>query len=191
MTTPESATGSKADYFVIFGAAVRADGTPSDTLRRRVQGAIDLAQQSANAQFIVTGAAGRFGPPEAEVMNELLLQAHIPQEWVFLERQGNDTFSSVLHCKAILATRWHDVASVTVCSSPYHNPRCALLLRLLNIQASWGNMPKDRPQLPWHKLFYFYLREPPAILWDSLLMVYNILSGRIKRLAAQPQTLSE
>ncbi len=190
MTTPEPTVGSKADYFIIFGAAVRVDGTPSGTLRRRVQGAIALAQQSANAQFIVTGAAGRFGPPEAEVMNTLLLQAQIPQERVILEPQGNDTFSSVLHCKAILEARWHEVASITVCSSAYHNPRCALLLRLLNIHASWGNMLKDRTHLPWYKLFYFYLREPPAILWDSLLMVFKLLSGRVKRLQAQPQKLS-
>ena len=93
------------------------------------------------------GAAGPSGPTEADVMSRLLQQAQIPQERIICERQGNDTLSSVLHCKAILETKWNNVASVIVCSSPYHNPRCALLLRLLNIHAIWGNMPKDRPYL--------------------------------------------
>ncbi len=184
MTTHAPRAG--ADYFVIFGAAVRADGSPSGTLRRRVQGAVALAQESPDAKFIATGAVGRFGPAEADVMGDLLTQARIPPERIILERQGDDTLSSAVRCKAILQARWRDVASVTVCSSRYHNPRCALLLRLLNIRATWGRMPQDRSRVPWHRLCYFYAREPPAILWDGLLMVLGILSGRVARLRAPP-----
>ena len=46
-------------YYVIFGAAVRPDGQPSGTLRRRVEGAWQLATRPPPCKFIVTGGEGR------------------------------------------------------------------------------------------------------------------------------------
>ena len=46
---------------VIFGAAVRPDGSPSPTLRRRVEVAARFGAWLAEPIDLPTGAQGRFG----------------------------------------------------------------------------------------------------------------------------------
>ena len=60
-------------YYIIFGASVKPDGTPSGTLARRVRGAWQLSSHTNGTKFIVTGGQGVNGPAEAEVMKALLL----------------------------------------------------------------------------------------------------------------------
>jgi uncharacterized SAM-binding protein YcdF (DUF218 family) len=175
-----------SDYFVIFGAAVRADGSPSGTLQRRVEGAVALAQGSRSAKFVATGGVGRFGPAEADVMRQLLLERGVGDDRILRERKASDTLSSIVNCKAILEANRDDLGQVYVCSSAYHNPRCAWLFRLLGIKARWGAMPADAPHLPLGKLAYFYLKEPPAAVWDTLLLLLGRLTGRIARISPPP-----
>ncbi len=60
---------------VIFGAAVRPDGKPSQTLRHRVEAAARFGKRFARPLFIPTGGQGRFGDAEAAVMTRLLREA--------------------------------------------------------------------------------------------------------------------
>jgi uncharacterized SAM-binding protein YcdF (DUF218 family) len=171
-------------YLVVFGAAVRADGSPSGSLRRRAEGAAALAEQSGGGRFVVTGGVGRHGPAEAEVMRDILVEKGVDPSRIILESEADDTLSSIYFCKSILDTR-RDVERVIVCSSPYHNPRCAILFRLVGIPAEIGEMPGDRPHLGWGKWLYFVAREFPATAWDIAL----VLSARLRGLpAAKPKT---
>lgn len=162
------------DYFVIFGAAVRPDGSPSGTLRRRVEGAYGLAIGNPRAKFLPTGGQGKFGPAEALVMRDLLVYLGVKAEQIIPEDQAGDTLTSVQNCAAILRRRG-DVRSVTVCSSPYHNPRCQILLRLLGIPARRGRMPSDRPALGTKKWIYYWFRDMMAIPFDVVLLLLSKL----------------
>ena len=165
-------------YFVIFGAAVRPDGTPSGTLQRRVEGAWQLGRNIQNAKFLATGGQGEYGPPEAKVMKDLLLNLGANEQQILMEDQSFTTMESAFHCAAIIKQASEPHPHVTVCSSPYHNFRCQLLFRLFNIEAQRGNMPSDRPALGTFKWLYYYFREAAAIPWDYLHLRLLLLTGR-------------
>jgi vancomycin permeability regulator SanA len=156
------------DYFVVFGAAVRPDGSPSDTLRRRVENAHRLAGDRADAKFLVTGGLGRFAPAEFEVMRSLLLARGVPGSRIVTEERAHDTLSSAVLCREILAGLG-DARSVTVCSSRYHVPRCRLLLRILGVATRTGAMASERRALGPARWLYVTLRESAALPWDALL----------------------
>lgn len=155
------------NYYIIFGAAVKPDGTPSGTLARRVRGAWQLSTQTNRTKFIVTGGQGVNGPAEAEVMKALLLDLGATEEQIIVEDQGADTMQSVLYCVEILKQEG-DVQKVVICSSPYHNYRCQMLFRILGIKCRRGAMHSDRAALGMPKWLYYCLREAVAIPWDFL-----------------------
>ena len=90
---------------LIFGAAVRPDGQPGTTLRRRVEAALAGARNDADALFIPTGAAGRHGPSEASVMARLLTESGVRSDRIQLEETGYDALSSVRALHRLLRER--------------------------------------------------------------------------------------
>ena len=80
---------------LIFGAAIRPDGQPSTTLRRRVETALNCAKTHPDARFIPTGGIGRYGPSEASVMAGMLRESGVGSERILLEETATDTLTSV------------------------------------------------------------------------------------------------
>jgi uncharacterized SAM-binding protein YcdF (DUF218 family) len=157
-------------YFVIFGAAAHADGTPSGTLSRRVAGALDAAREVTDARFMPTGGAGANGVVEAEVVSRLLREAGVPADAIVAETRARDTLESALFCDALLRQAG-DADLVVPCSSRYHLPRCALLLRLLGWRVRIPGMPGDLGRLPWPKLAAYWLKEVVALPFDAVLLL--------------------
>jgi vancomycin permeability regulator SanA len=160
---------------VIFGAAVRPDGTPSPTLRARVQAAVRFGARFARPLYMPTGAKGRHGDAEAVVMARLLRQAGVSNESILIETTGTDTLSSVRAVRRLLP----QTTGVFAATSAYHLPRCLLLLRLAGIRA-WACPP---PRVPastrlWRRWFW-RLRETPALPYDALLVVWLRVTGRL------------
>ncbi len=157
-------------YFVIFGAAIRPDGTASGSLVRRVEGALRLAREVPARMFLATGGVGRYGPAEAQVIRDLLVAAGIDEREILVEDQASDTLESVVFCDKILCRR-DDINVLVPCSSRYHVPRCALLLRLAGYRVRVGRMPADRPYLGWIKWAAYVLKECIALPYDALLLL--------------------
>jgi uncharacterized SAM-binding protein YcdF (DUF218 family) len=151
---------------VIFGAAVRPDGQPSATLRWRVDAALAFARALRAPLFLPTGAVGRHGPSEASVMATRLRAAGVPADHILLEETGTDTLSSARAIVVLLRAQGR--VPVYAVSSPYHLPRCVLLLRLLGVPARAGRAP-GFAGLPWWQLVYWWLRELPALPYDAVL----------------------
>jgi uncharacterized SAM-binding protein YcdF (DUF218 family) len=144
-----------------------------------VEGAWHLGEGIQNANFLVTGGQGTYGPPEAQVMKELLLRLGAPEQQIMIEDQSFTTMDSVFHCAAMIKQNPEPHPRVTVCSSPYHNFRCQLLFGLLGVEAQRGAMSSDRPALGTIKWLYYYLREGAAIPWDYLHLRFLLFAGRI------------
>jgi len=163
---------------VIFGAAVRPDGTPSSTLRHRVAAAARFGARFTRPLFIPTGAKGRHGDAEAAVMARQLIESGYPESAILTEETGTDTLSSV-RAVARMIRSIDPVARVYACTSAYHLPRCLLLLRLAGIHAHACPPPPvpaaTRRSLRW----YWRLRETPALPYDALLMLWLRLTGRV------------
>ena len=163
---------------LIFGAAVRPDGKPSTTLRRRVEAALAAAQDYPEARFIPTGAVGRHAPSEASVMAALLMKSGVRSERILLEETGFDTLSSV-RALARLLRECHAQGRVMVATSPYHQPRCLTLLCLFGIAARPCPFPPRPSSASWARRWYWRLREVPALPYDAALALWSRLTGRI------------
>jgi uncharacterized SAM-binding protein YcdF (DUF218 family) len=156
---------------IIFGAAVRPDGSPSPALRRRVEAAARFGAKLPDTLYLPTGAKGRHGEAESAVMAALLREFGVPPGQILEEPTGTDTLSSVRACRRLLRERGHD-GPVFAATSRYHLPRCLLLLRLAGAQAKpvpIGASDGDR----WTRQWYWRLREVPAIPYDAALMVWH------------------
>jgi uncharacterized SAM-binding protein YcdF (DUF218 family) len=160
--------GQPNAVIVIFGAAVRPDGTASSTLHHRVDAAITFARRFANPLFIPTGAKGRFGDPEATVMARILAEAGYKPEAIIQETTATDTLSSVRAVIRMLPAN----AQVYACTSAYHLPRCLLLLRLAGIKARACPPPPVPAATSQWRRWFWRLRETPALPYDALLMLW-------------------
>ncbi len=162
---------------VIFGAAVRHDGSASPALRRRVEAAAAFGAGLPAPLYVPTGARGRFGPAESAVMAALLRERGVPPGRILEEPTGTDTLSSVLACAALLRARGRAGGGpVFAATSGYHLPRCLLLLRLAGLPAS--PVPPPEPDPSWPRRWYWRLREAPALPYDAALMLAARLRGR-------------
>jgi uncharacterized SAM-binding protein YcdF (DUF218 family) len=156
-------------YFVIFGAAVTPDGAPSGTLARRIEGALAAAAGGAHARFMPTGGVGAHGIVEADVIARVLTEAGVPASAIVLERRARDTLESVIYCDALLRAAG-DADCVEPCTSHYHLPRCALLLRMLGWRVRIPSMPGDLGSLPLGKLLAYWSKEVVALPYDAALL---------------------
>jgi vancomycin permeability regulator SanA len=163
---------------LIFGAAVRPGGTPSTTLRRRVEAALACAQGHPEVRFIPTGAVGRHGPSEASVMAALLMKSGVRSDRILLEETGSDTLSSV-RAIARLLRECHSRGRVMVATSAYHQPRCLLLLCLFGIAARPCPFPQPPSSASWARRWYWRLREVPALPYDAVLALWSRVTGRL------------
>ena len=160
---------------VIFGAAVRPDGRPSETLRHRVEAAARFGRRFAAPLFIPTGAKGRYGDAEAIVMARLLREAGYSSAAIRPETTGTDTLSSVRAVLPMLPAE----AEVYAATSAYHLPRCRLLLRLAGVPARACPPPPIPAATQVTKRWYWRLREAPALPYDAALVLLLRLGGRL------------
>jgi uncharacterized SAM-binding protein YcdF (DUF218 family) len=175
-TPPEGGAGSAPPAILIFGAAVWPDGSPSPTLRRRVEAAARFgATLPGPPLYVPTGAKGRHGDAEAVVMADLLGSLGVPEARILQEPTGTDTLSSALACAALLRGMGH-AGPVWVASSGYHLPRCLVLLRMLGLPAR--PVPPPDPPPAWAQRWYWRLREVPALPYDAALLGWARLRGR-------------
>jgi uncharacterized SAM-binding protein YcdF (DUF218 family) len=149
---------------IIFGAAVRADGGPSLTLRRRVMAAAAFGATLSDPLFIPTGGQGRHGPPESEVMRRLLQDLGVAGSAIREENTARDTLQSARACAAML--RGHQ-GPVYAASSGYHLPRCRMLLRLFGLPAQAVPPPEASHGLM--ERWYWRAREGAALPYDAVL----------------------
>ncbi len=177
--TPEGPGGfDVAPLIVIFGAAVRPDGTPSLTLRRRVEAAAAFGARQRTPWYMPTGAVGRFGPSEACVMAGLLEELGVPRARILLEETGTSTLSSVRAVRRM--RKAHRLRGrVYAATSFYHLPRCLMLLRLADIAARACPPPAFPASHAVAKRWYWRLREIPASLVDGALMLWLRATGRV------------
>ncbi len=163
---------------VIFGAAVRPDGSPSTTLRRRVEAAAAFGVRHSEALYVPTGGVGRHGPSEARVMADLLHGFDVPDTAILLEESGTDTLSSAVACARLL--RGH-LGPVYACSSAYHLPRCLMLLRLAGCPSRACPPPAFPAAQGFCLRWYWRLREAAALPVDFMLMLLQRFRARVMR----------
>ena len=165
-------------YLVIFGAAVRADGSPSGSLTRRVEAALARGRRTPGAIYLPTGGVGRYGAAEGQVMRDLLLAAGVSNEAILVEDQARDTLQSVRLCHRLLRGR-PGRQRIVVCTSPYHAPRCALLFTLLGYPVTTALAIGDRQALGWAKWLRYAGKELIALPFDAIMLIIGAIGDRL------------
>jgi uncharacterized SAM-binding protein YcdF (DUF218 family) len=123
---------------VVFGAAVRPDGSPSPTLARRIAFAAAAAARYVDADLFCSGAKGTHGPSEASVMADVLAET-VDRSRIHLDETSVDTLQSVVAATAF--ARAGKYAQCMICTDGYHQPRIRMLFAMLGMPASAIHVP--------------------------------------------------
>jgi uncharacterized SAM-binding protein YcdF (DUF218 family) len=148
---------------------VRPDGSPSGTLRRRVEEAFVASGDNDAVRFLVTGGVCPHPPAEAEIMRRLLLELGVPDDRIVVEDTARNTLQSAVRCAAMLRDR-ADAGAVVVCSSRYHVRRCRMLLRLNGIRAHGTVASRDAHRVGAARYAWHWARDLVALPYDAAAM---------------------
>ena len=162
-----------ADCIVIFGAAVRADGSASGSLQRRCDNAVRHGGSgSAGPFYLPSGGVGRHGPAEALVMRDILLAHGVAEPRILVECAARDTLESVRLCTRLLKRR-PDLGRVLISTSSYHRLRCTLLFSLAGFDSAALPTASDRPYLGLGKWLRYVGKELLATPWDAAWLLWH------------------
>lgn len=120
--------------------------------------------------FLATGAVGTHGPAEAEVIGAALVDAGIDPARIIIEPGGRDTLESVRRCHAILRERG-DCQRIVCATSGYHQPRCALLFRLLGYRVVMPTTNARRSNVRRRLYARLLAKEVVATPYDAALLL--------------------
>ena len=149
------------DALIVPGCAVRPDGTPSGSLRRRTERAVALWHEGVAPTLVLTGGLGRFPPAEATAAAALAQAKGVPSAALILEDQSTTTAENAA-CSARLLDEPSRM-SVLIVTDCFHTWRCTQLFRRhFGCVVAMGTVPPFRPRVRGA------LREVAAILWMGL-----------------------
>jgi len=156
---------------LIPGAAILNDGTLSPVFRDRVDLAIKLYEEKKVSKILVSGDNSTVSHNEVDPVRKYLLSKGIPDEDIFLDHAGFDTYSSMYRAHDIFG-----VASMTVTSQSFHLPRAVFIARRLGMEAYGVNADIG------HILVVNYVRE---FLADEKAIVDLIIQRKPKYLGTK------
>jgi uncharacterized SAM-binding protein YcdF (DUF218 family) len=110
-------------------------------------------------------------------MAGLLMESGISGDRIQLEETGSDTLSSVRATVRLLRNAPLQ-GPVMVATSPYHVPRCLILLCLFGMAAEPCPPLRPHAATPWRRRWYWRVREIAAVPYDAALAVWLRLLGR-------------
>ena len=165
---------------VVFGAAVRPDGSASPTLARRAAYAAAIAEADPNVDLFLSGGTGDYPPSEAAVM-AALLSGTVSAERLTLDEVSRDTLETVRAAAAHARARRYP--SILTCTDAYHQPRVRMLFRLMGFRTCPVRLA-PRGQKQWRIMMW--LREGAAIPYDFVAGVAAAGRDRTKARRAEP-----
>ena len=137
--TPEQAAKTGAECILVLGAGVRADGSPSDMLRDRLEYALDLYRAGAAPKILMSGDHGRKEYDEVNAMKDYALAAGVPSEDVFMDHAGFSTYVSLYRARDVFQAR-----RVLIVTQEYHLYRALYIAQALGLEA-WGVAADPQP----------------------------------------------
>jgi len=102
------------EYALVFGASVYGNAV-SDTLAKRLDKAVEIYKLKKVENIIVSGDHGAVDYNEVNAMREYLLEKGIPDEHIFMDHSGFETYDSVFRAKNVF-----NVKSVILISQRVH-----------------------------------------------------------------------
>lgn len=159
---------------VVFGAAVRPDGSASPALARRIGYAAAVAEADPSVDLFLSGGVGTYRPSEARVM-ATMVEGVVSAERLILDEISRDTLQTVQ--AAVAYGRAHGYSRVQPCTDAYHQPRAIMLFRMLGFSTRPLPIVARGPKRLRAKM---WARELAAIPYDAVAGLNALWRGRRK-----------
>lgn len=143
--SPEKKYESQEHAIVILGYALAEDGSMQETLIKRLEQGLALANVYPESKIIVTGAVPKQGNTEAGLMKAWFRTKGVSADRVIIEDRAKDTVANAFYSIDILKTL-PNIKYVTVLSSASH------MRRALNVFSAMGKFKNFTPE--WDNFVY-------------------------------------
>ncbi len=120
----------QSDCILVLGAGVYKNNEPSPILKERLDRAILLYDQKVSDKIIVSGDHNKESYDEVNVMKSYLKQAGIPDDAIFMDHAGLNTYDSMYRARFIF-----QVERPVIVTQKYHLYRSVYLARALGMDA--------------------------------------------------------
>jgi SanA protein len=137
-----------AEAVMIPGAAILANGALSSIFKDRVDMAIRLYKAKKAPKILVSGDNSTVSHNEVNPVRNYLLQQGVPDQDIFLDHAGFDTYSSMYRARDIFG-----ITSMLIATQSFHLPRAVFIARELGMDAYGVNSDNGT------SLFRNYARE--------------------------------
>ena len=119
------------DCILVLGAGLRSDGTPSDMLRDRLRGAIELYDMGVSDTVILSGDRSGEDYDEVSAMRKYCISEGVPEEAIVCDYEGYSTYESM---KNVLSDGKYQ--RVIVVTQKYHLYRALYIAEDMGVEAS-------------------------------------------------------
>lgn len=122
------------DAVIVLGAAVHGK-TPSLTLKRRLDTAVEYHEQNPDAVIVVSGGQGaQEDITEAETMENYLLEHGVAADKIIKEESATSTYENFTFSKEILTEHFGDDYTAAFITNEYHTLRAGLCAKRAGIE---------------------------------------------------------
>jgi SanA protein len=135
----EIADAPLAQTVLIPGAAVMSGGELSPIFVDRINIAIKLYEAKKVSKILVSGDNSAVSYNEVNPVRLYLLSEGVPDQDIFLDHAGFDTYSSMYRARDVFG-----VTSVLVATQSFHLPRAIYIARKLGLEANGVNADVGR-----------------------------------------------
>lgn len=118
------------DCIIVLGCQVRADKSPSDMLKDRLDHALMLYEGNASEKLLMSGDHGRIDYDEVNAMKQYAVDRDVPSEDVFMDHAGFSTYETVYRAKEIFGCN-----KVMIVTQEYHLYRALYIAERLGLEA--------------------------------------------------------
>ena len=119
-----------ADAVLILGSRVYSDGTPSLLLQGRLDKGLEVYEKGLAPKIIVSGDHGTKEYNEVRAMKQYLLDKGVPEEDIFMDHAGFETYDSMYRAKKIFGAK-----KVVIVSQKYHLYRSLYIAKKMGLDA--------------------------------------------------------
>lgn len=153
------------DGLVVLGAGLRADGYPTETLRYRLDAALDYLDRNPETACVVSGGQGPGEPvAEADAMADYLVAHGLDEGRVTREDRSTTTAENVRNSAGLLGRD----ASVAIVTNDFHLYRALRIAEKNGLPGAFGLAAPTNP---------LYL--PQATLRECAALVKDFLVGNL------------
>jgi SanA protein len=132
------AEAKEKETALVLGAAVYSSGNLSPVYQKRVDKALELYEAGKVSKILASGDNSAVEYNEVNPVRNYLLAKGVPNEDIYLDHAGFDTYSTMYRARDIF-----EVSSVIVVTQSFHLPRAIFIARALGIDAHGVSADED------------------------------------------------